>query len=305
MANKQLDPEEWARDLMHDLDVLGGKYLEARQSRDCVSRLGEPPQTLIAAIVQRVTGALRAIPAFEDNLGVAALHDLQGALLDLHIGKRPPLLQPLPNAGSAKDTLSRQLVKQYGLLAVKVLVSCGSPQLEARSLVANALSATGHVGRKGGRITEKTIWEWDVKADHKAKAFLARHHDEVVSSVGGDLERAKKWADMRLRQPGMATKIWLSPILTGCHHVQFRSRPLAFASMMEAANATCASPNQKLLRRIRCWKNKGLRADRVRSAGVSQDRPEAVDYRCQRASCPAWRGCVISHGNWKGALAPY
>lgn len=207
MADKRLDPEEWARDLMHDLDVLGGKYLEARQSRDGVSRLGEPPQTLIAAIVQRVTGALRAIPAFEDNLGVAALHDLQGALLDLNIGKRPPLLQPLPNAGSAKDSLSRQLVKQYGLLAVRVLVSCGSPELEARSRVANALSATGHVGRKGGRITEKTIWEWDVKADGKAKAFLARHHDEVVSSVGGDLERAKKWADMRLRQPGMATKI--------------------------------------------------------------------------------------------------
>ncbi|WP_374297745.1 hypothetical protein [Sphingomonas sp.] len=192
---------------MHDLDVLGGKYQEAQRSRDGVSRLGELPQTLIAAIVQRVTGALNAIPAFEGNPGVAALHDLQGALLDLHIGKRPALLQPLPSAGSAKDSFGRQLVKQYGLLVVKVLVSCGSPELEARSLVARILSTTGHVGRKGGKITEKTIWEWDAAADDKAKAFLARHHDEVVTSVGGDLSRARDWAEVRLRQPGLMSKI--------------------------------------------------------------------------------------------------
>jgi hypothetical protein len=207
MIDKRLDPEKWARDLHHDLEVLGDKYMEARQSRDGISNMGELPQTLLAALVQRVAGALAAIPAFEGNPGLAALHDLQGALLDLHLGKRPALFQPLPSPSGAKDSLGRQLVKQYGLLAMKVLVSCGSSEMEARGLVATVLSATGHVGRKGGKITEKSIWEWDAAADDKAKAFIARHHNAVVSEVGCDLSRARAWAEACLRQPGLMSKI--------------------------------------------------------------------------------------------------
>ena len=207
MADNRLDPEEWAGDLLHDLNLLGERYLDARQSIDGVSKQGELPQTLMAAVVQRVGDSLKAIPAFEGNAGLAALHDLQGALLDLHIGKRPSLFQPLPNVASAKDSLSRQLVKQFGLLAMKVLVSCGSPELDARVLVARVLSATGHIGRKGAKITQKTVWEWDAAADDKAKAFLRRHHDAVVADLGCDLNRAKAWAEVRLRQPGLLTKI--------------------------------------------------------------------------------------------------
>lgn len=207
MQDNRQDPEVWARDLHHDLSVLGAKYIEARRSLDGVTDLGELPQTLMAALVQRVCGALNSIPAFEGNPGIAALHDLQAALLDLHIGRKPALFQPLPSGGSAKDSLGRLLVKKYGILAVAVLSSCGSSERDAREFVARVLSSTGHVGRKGGKITGKTLWEWDAAADDKTKAFVNRHRSKTVSGVEGNLSRAKEWAEACLRQPGLMSKI--------------------------------------------------------------------------------------------------
>jgi hypothetical protein len=176
-----LTAQAWMRDLLSDLTVLGEKYQEAVASPDGESRLGETSQLLLAATIGRVLTAFNEVPIARDNPGLSALHSLQAALGDLHRGNSPSILLPREGVGIGRDGIARSFVKNYALLFVELLRRAGYRPVTAREFGANLLTESGHRGRQGGRISKKTLWDWETNADAGTKAFLDRNLAHIMS----------------------------------------------------------------------------------------------------------------------------
>jgi hypothetical protein len=158
-------------------------------------------------------GLLRKLPGFNDNLGVAALHDLLAALHTLAEGGKPALLQ-VNVKGTGQDSVGRRFVKYNAVMCVRVLVALGQKDKVARDFVAKAFSAAGHRGRKGGPLSAKTLFEWGAECgfgggDPDGEAWLTNHMDKWLSSPDWPppVETARAWIKAHARDPLLLSKI--------------------------------------------------------------------------------------------------
>lgn len=150
-----------------------------------------------------VTDAIDRLPGMAGHIGLAPLHDLKAALLDLGHGGRPALLEPTAGVGKGRDSTARRFVKNYAILFVGLLEKSGwTATTDACPEVARLLAATGHTNRKSGNkppqpISAKTVEGWWSESrranfktkDPRAAAFLDRNLTRILSLHGGAMSK--------------------------------------------------------------------------------------------------------------------
>jgi len=200
--------DDWIDALLRDAEVLGEKYQQASSSFDGRSSLGEDRQHIAMALLGRLTDAMNKLPGGVVNPGIAILHDLSGAMGDLIRGNVPSLLQA-QDGGVGRDPLGRSWVKNHALLFIATLIDAGMKPKGARVRVASLLTIAGHRGRQGGVITQKTIWEWETRADERARAFVARNRPRMRALLAPvpTLKRADNLVVEMIDSPAMRSKI--------------------------------------------------------------------------------------------------
>ena len=206
---------EWASLLSERLRCREADYLRLKTAERA---LEDDPEVLRVAATKtagfallEIIGALRKLPEFEGNEGFAPLHDLVAALSHVVDGGRPAMLQPAPGKGDGSDALGRRYVKRHAVVAVRLLHLAGEKDAAARQMVAQAFTAAGFAGRKGGGVSAKTLFDWC-----QISAGDAEEHAQIISTVQSardhlaerfDTAGVMDWVRWLLRQPLMQAKI--------------------------------------------------------------------------------------------------
>lgn len=147
IAQLRLDPEETGNASLLDADCRANAMLQAGMS------------------LMAVVSALNELEPFADANGLAPLHDLAAAIMELDAGFRAPLLQPREGVGVGGDGFSRNLVKGYVAMCARLLCEVGDPVMVACKTVADIFSKAGVRGRKGGLLSSKTVQAWLVNCE--------------------------------------------------------------------------------------------------------------------------------------------
>lgn len=182
--------KKWACSLLANLEVLGEKYAEANSAPSLETEAGESRQLLMSTVLRAVGEALKEMPAASKNPGLAVLHDLEGALLDLHTGKLPPLLQPRDVRGGP-TTINTGFVRRHAIACVRILMKSGLKETPACRDVAAIMRKLGYVGRKKGPFSTSALTEWIAVLDDHDHRFLKKKADEVEATIGAVFNRAQ------------------------------------------------------------------------------------------------------------------
>lgn len=134
-------------------DLIHPDFPDAEQDEEILYYMG-----LSLGIIIR---ALRSTPIFVDNKGLIILRDLLMELQRLDEGGRSDLLKAR-NVGllKSKDPIRRRYVKSHAVYCTLLLEGAGYKKGEARKITAKFFSDAGHMGRKGQRLSWKTVDEW-------------------------------------------------------------------------------------------------------------------------------------------------
>lgn len=167
------DPGDWVVRLNDKLKVLDLEYYgfnlirrmevdpDETGNEDVVEGDPQANATLVTtAALAAVLQALREIPTFRGNVGLQSLSDLTNAMLDLDRGLRPALLQPRPGQTGVGDSAARRNLKAHVVLCVELLELAGYSNSAARQAIARVFADAGYTGRKGGRLSAKSIFDW-------------------------------------------------------------------------------------------------------------------------------------------------
>lgn len=206
---------DWAERLSSRLQSREADYLRLKHAERA---LEDDPEVLRVAATKtagfallEVIGAMRELPEFAGNVGFAPLHDLAAALSHVVDGGRPAMLQPALGKGDGSDALGRRYVKRHAVVAVRLLHLVGEKDAAARQMVAQAFTAAGFTGRKGGGVSAKTLFDWC-----QVTAGDADEHEQVIATVRlaqdhladrFDTASVMSWIRWLLQQPLMQTKI--------------------------------------------------------------------------------------------------
>jgi hypothetical protein len=187
------DAEGWLADLDAQLQVAGDGYMKRVGADDDTEELEKHPgvrsnRTSFAMLaVGTVMNKLAELPGMRDHAGLVPLHDLTAALWELGRGGQPSLLKPVAGVGTGAEHISERWTRQQALLCVMLLESAKMKARPACRLVAQALAAQGHTGRKkhGGPapLSEGTVLYWRDKSrqrnfkndDPATAAFIERN----------------------------------------------------------------------------------------------------------------------------------
>jgi glucans biosynthesis protein len=183
------DPTEWAKRLHDRLALLGADYIATPWA------VADDPgdfsglnlkQARATEIVLAVAAALHELPLFHKSNGLAALHDVAGALHDVMRGGSPRLFTPACPGTRGGDGVDRNYLKVFVVWAVRFMMEAhGWNETKARKLVAEKFARAGATGRKGKPLSPSTVQGWCDRASPLASnGDDARIHHEVERHMG-------------------------------------------------------------------------------------------------------------------------
>lgn len=159
--------EAWLDRLNASLTVAGNGYLKASFEDEELETVAHWPArpmnktTFAAMTISAINSAMMELPGMKNHVGLAPIHDLLAALLDLGHGGRPPLLQPAKGVGKGVESSARRIVRLYAINFVGLLERTGTrPVSSAIAEVAEMLSKAGHRGFKGAPLSAGTVKGW-------------------------------------------------------------------------------------------------------------------------------------------------
>jgi hypothetical protein len=155
---------EWAEKLSKRLNQRQDEYSLLRAGSRSSSTDNELCRVLAlksaALALVDVLNAMKELPQFAQNNGLAPLLDVASGLHDLTIGGRPRILERAAGIGTGQDGAGKSYVKRHAAIAVLLLEAAGLGNTAARKLVARELSGLGFKGRKGGPLSPGTLFDW-------------------------------------------------------------------------------------------------------------------------------------------------
>lgn len=196
------DPATWtdwiarlAEELVsRDLQYVGIRRIERmRQDPDEIGNAdlmesdpGANATLTAAATLNALVAALSEIPTFESGWGLATIRDVAASLADVDAGARPKLFNPRPDQVAPKVKIGRRATVATILLCAELLIASGSSEKDACGYVANAFAEVGHRGRKGDKLSPKSIIDWRTKSgdDVKMRVLIDQGHQQWRSERG-------------------------------------------------------------------------------------------------------------------------
>lgn len=223
-SHTQWQPDAWLSDLKQQLQVAGEGYLRRVECEDHDEELEHLPgirsnRTSFALLaVSTVMNKLAELPGMRDHVGLMPLHNLVAALWDLGQGGKPALLQLVPGVGKGGEHVAGRWVRQHALLFLAILEASGISGREACQLVADALAAVGHLGRKrieGQRqpLSPKTVADWRTKS--RQRTF--KQSDQLTATfLDRNLTRLRRgtWPLSKEAAITMVTAMSQSPLIS-------------------------------------------------------------------------------------------
>lgn len=214
------EPTEWAQRLHNRLELLGADYMAAPWTipDDPEAFTGlNLKQARATEIILAVASALRELPLFQKSNGIAALHDVSGALHDVVMGGSPRLFLAVPAGKRGGDGVHRNYLKVHVVLAVRFLVEAHDwSEKKARTFVADKFAHAGATGRKGNPLSPSTVQDWceranvhsSVKEDVWIKGEVDRRLADLRSDQQwpGEVAAAMEWVQLLASDPLLASK---------------------------------------------------------------------------------------------------
>lgn len=114
-------------------------------------------------VVTRLIDALRQLPPFAANEGLAALHALRFDLAALDDGNKPVRLRPREGVSVGADNVGKRTAKANAVLCVRLLECIGHSQTNALKLIADIFSAAGIRGKQGRALSTATLYRWHME----------------------------------------------------------------------------------------------------------------------------------------------
>jgi hypothetical protein len=166
MTEEKWNPNDWLLRLKEALEVAGNGYLRMPMEEAGAEAGSHWPArranrtTFAMLAIGAVNNALLELPGMVGHVGLAPIHELIAALLDLGNGGQPALLGPTRGVGKGTESSSQRIVRQYAVAFVGLLERIGTKPTSGSVEVANMLAKAGHRGLKGELLSAGTVKGW-------------------------------------------------------------------------------------------------------------------------------------------------
>jgi hypothetical protein len=161
------DLDVWAQALRDKIEPLTSDYRTLQaiaqgvlQDDDADPDIARFAATVAASdVLVKIVEALGEVPALSGCLRDGPMADLIAALEDVRRGLRPNFFNPAPGVRGQLST-KLTMLKMRAAASVLALKRSGMGEAEACREVSKLFSARGHRGKKGGAVSEKTVFSW-------------------------------------------------------------------------------------------------------------------------------------------------
>ena len=214
------EPTDWAKRLHDRLELLGADYVAAPWSIPANPEAFEGlnlKQARAAEIILALAAALRELPLFSKSNGIAALHDVSGALHDVVMGGSPRLFVAVPGGKRGSDGVHRNYLKIHVIFAVRFLVEAHNwRENRARTYVASKFALAGATGRKGNPLSASTVQDWCERANRNSSVtedvWINGEVDRRLAELRadsiwpGEVNASLEWVERLATDPLLASK---------------------------------------------------------------------------------------------------